>query len=385
MLVAWSSVLAPVAGAAVEAAARRLRVGAQHELRSIAAAARVARDGDTIEIEAGTYEGDVAVWTQDRLTVRAVGGPVRLHAAGAHAEGKGIWVVRAGRMLVEGLEFSGARVPHQNGAGIKFEGGQLTVRNCRFIDNQMGILTAGAGLSLDVVSCEFGHSAPSERFNHQLYAGALDSLRVTACHFHHGRHGHLLKSRARRSLVRYCRLTDEADGQASYEIEFPNGGEAVVLGNLIQQSAATGNPCMVSYGVEGLASSTRHGLWLSHNTLVDGASHAQPLFRFEPGVRTALANNLIASDMSDMSDRPALAALDGIQWFNNHRVAAAVFSDAPAGDFRVLPAWREALAARPFEGGREDGVDLQPRFQYRHPMGLQALAGDPVLAGALQA
>jgi len=358
-----------------------LRVGPEQELRSVAAAARVARDGDTIEIEAGSYEGDVAVWTQDRITVRAVGGPVRLNAQGAHAEGKGIWVVRGGRMLVEGLEFSGARVPHQNGAGIKFEGGQLKVRRCRFIDNQMGILTAGAGLSLDVESCEFGHSAPSERFTHQLYAGALDSLRVTACYFHHGRNGHLLKSRARRSVVSYCRLTDEPDGQASYEIEFPNGGEALVLGNLIQQSSSTGNPCMLSYGVEGLANAARHELWLSHNTLVDGASSSSPLIRFGPGVKTTLANNLIASSMSD---RLSLAELDGIQWFNNHRVSAAVFRDAAASDFRLLPGWRHVLAARPFDGGREEGVDLQPRFQYRHPMEMQALTGDPVVAGALQ-
>lgn len=31
----------------------------------------LARDGDLIEVDAGEYRGDVAVWTQDRLRLRA--------------------------------------------------------------------------------------------------------------------------------------------------------------------------------------------------------------------------------------------------------------------------------------------------------------------------
>lgn len=45
-------------------AGQTVRVGPQHELKSPSAAAKVARDGDTIEIEAGLYPRDAAVWRQ---------------------------------------------------------------------------------------------------------------------------------------------------------------------------------------------------------------------------------------------------------------------------------------------------------------------------------
>ena len=59
-----------------------VRVGPQRELKRPSAAAKVARDGDTIEFDAGIYDGDVAVWAQNRLTLRAAGGVVHLRASG---------------------------------------------------------------------------------------------------------------------------------------------------------------------------------------------------------------------------------------------------------------------------------------------------------------
>ena len=41
---------------------RVIRVGPAGDVPTIAAASRVARSGDVIEIEAGDYVGDVAVW-----------------------------------------------------------------------------------------------------------------------------------------------------------------------------------------------------------------------------------------------------------------------------------------------------------------------------------
>src|SRR4051812_885037 len=65
----------PGATAADEAQrGRTLRVGPGRALTTPSAAAAVARNGDTVLIDAGTYAGDVATWTQDDLTLRAVGG-----------------------------------------------------------------------------------------------------------------------------------------------------------------------------------------------------------------------------------------------------------------------------------------------------------------------
>src|SRR5690348_14023082 len=80
-----------------------LHVGPTKNLSRPSMAATVARDGDTIEIMAGTYEEDAAVWTQNNLTLRGVGGLARLAAKGANAEGKGIWVIKGNNTLVENI------------------------------------------------------------------------------------------------------------------------------------------------------------------------------------------------------------------------------------------------------------------------------------------
>lgn len=120
---------------------RVLRVGPRRKITSSAAAAQIARDGDVIEIDAGDYPDDVATWPQSGLVIRAVGGRARLLSTRATAEGKGIFVVKGDQVVVENIEFSGARVPHRNGSGIRHEGGKLTVRNCLFERNEMGLLT----------------------------------------------------------------------------------------------------------------------------------------------------------------------------------------------------------------------------------------------------
>jgi hypothetical protein len=74
---------------------------------------------------------------------------------------------------------------------------------------------------------------------------------VTGSYFHHADVGHLLKSRAARSHILYNRLTDETGGRASYELEFPNGGLAYVVGNVIEQAATTENETIISFGAEG--------------------------------------------------------------------------------------------------------------------------------------
>ena len=134
----------------------------------------------------------------------------------------------------------------------------------------MGILTANeADMELQVVDCEFGAALRHEGLlHHLLYVGANCVFTVSGSRFSLGWRGHLLKSRAQRNLVLDNRLDDGPLGEASYELEFPNGGHNVVVGNLIAQSAQTQNSDLLSMGDEardGLAGS----LVLAHNTLVN--------------------------------------------------------------------------------------------------------------------
>jgi hypothetical protein len=176
-----------------------LTVGPGAPIRTIAQAARIAGDGDVVEIRGGSYDGDVAVWTQKRLTIRGVAGTPVLNASGRSAEGKAIWVIRDGDFVVENIAFEGARVDGGNGAGIRFERGRLTVRRCVFTDNENGLLTANFPDSeLTIEDSRFSNAPRADgSLKHLLYVGRIARFTLVGSRFHRGFRGHLVKSRAR--------------------------------------------------------------------------------------------------------------------------------------------------------------------------------------------
>ena len=91
---------APATTSYADGGPRTWRVGPDRELTTPSAAAAVARDGDTVLIDPGTYSGDVATWTQDDLTLRGDGGRAHLRADGKDAQGKAIWVIAGDRTTV---------------------------------------------------------------------------------------------------------------------------------------------------------------------------------------------------------------------------------------------------------------------------------------------
>lgn len=357
-----------------------LRVGPDETIRSIDVAAKLARDGDTVEIQAGEYHGDVAIWQQKRLTIRGVGGHARLFADGKRAGGKGIWVIVNGNFLIENIDFIGAVVDDKNGAGIRFEGGTLRVNNCLFYDNQNGILTSSTiddGV-LEISNSEFGYNGIGDGLTHNLYVGKIKKLKVTGSYFHHANFGHLLKSRAQYNEIMYNRLSDEVGGRASYELEFSNGGIAYVVGNIIQQGSETENSIMISYGVEGLVW-TENALYLSHNTLVNDQPYGGTFVRATKGlINFVSVNNLLVGKGGyDLSG----------QTFPTDDVHADwdVFVRASRQDYRLTEAGQQRLTAvvpvAPQAGGKSI---LVPTREYVHPRHTRPLAQVPRYVGAQQ-
>lgn len=268
-----------------------IRVGPGKAVKTLAEAAKLAQPGALIEVDSGEYVGDVAVWTQDRLKILAVGGRVKLRAAGVAAEGKAIWVVRAKAMRVDGFDFEGAAVPDRNGAGIRFESGSLSVRNCSFMHNEMGLLASNDPTAvLEVENSEFAYNQRPDGHNHNLYVGRIARLSVSGSYFHHAHAGHLLKSRAAMNQIVDNRLIDGPGGTASYELEFPDGGVATVAGNVISQSVDTGNRKLISFGAEGYQW-PRNEIHLEGNTLVNPLPWGGSFLWVAPGAGAIVAAN----------------------------------------------------------------------------------------------
>nr|HQV08171.1 hypothetical protein [Thauera sp.] len=339
-------------------------------------------DGDIVEILPGEYRGDVTTWRQKQLTIRGVGERPVLIADGKIEQGKAIWVIADGDFLIDNIEFRGARAADENGAGIRFERGRLEVRNSTFMDNQNGILTANFDDAELVVRDSLFAQAPREGANlpHLLYVGRIARFEISGSRFHQGFRGHLLKSRARYNDIRYNLLYDGPQGEASYEIDLPNGGRSFVIGNIVGQSAGTQNPVVVAYGAEGpiWPGSSLH---LVHNTLLSDRHTGTLFLRTWPDKLPADTEIIGINNLS--VGLGSLTLVNGGDYRGNVPLPPGALQDPETLDFRP----RGASLLRHFTSpaGEAGGVSLQPEAEFALPIGTRPLPPPAEwLPGALQ-
>jgi hypothetical protein len=344
--------------APIEAGRRILHVGPGEKLATPAAAARAARDGDVVLVEAAEYPGSRSVWPQSRLLIRGVNGRPHLIAGDQLAQGKAIWVFNGDDVVVENIEFSEARIPGHNGAGIRAQGRRLTVRAGYFHDSDMGILSDNdPEQEITVEYSEFARNGHDNGKAHNLYIGSIKRFELRFSSSHGARTGHLVKSRARQNVIAYNRLADVPAGPSSYELDFPRSTHAIVIGNLILQSEASPNGAMLSYGAEDKARPPTGRLTIAFNTFV--SLRSQPVFIFNHSTERALViDNLFAGAAGQDVRGPAEAA-------GNLTVPMSLFADPSTMDFALRGA---GLPTRSDPSGAVSrSADLLPEFEYVHP------------------
>ena len=231
--------------------AATIKVGPKHAIKLPSQAATLVQAGDIVEIEAGIYPGDAAVWRADNLTLRGVNGRARLLSQGITVGGKGIWVIKGRNTTVENIEFANAKVPDRNGAGIRQEGANLTVRNCLFRENENGILSgANPESEITIESSEFDHNGQGDGRSHNIYIGAIRKFTLRNSTTQRARIGHQIKSRASINIIENNIIQDSPTGHSSYLIDLPSGGTAIIKGNTLHQGKYAENYTMLAYGAE---------------------------------------------------------------------------------------------------------------------------------------
>jgi len=364
------SILALLGSAIVlPAHAATLSVGPGKTYTTPCKAFAAAKAGDRIEIAGNTtYRGDVCAIKPAKLIIVGVNGRPKIDAGGKNALGKGIWVVQGNDIVIENVEMFGAKVPDKNGAALRLEGTNFTLRRAFIHDNENGILSGVNTASKIVIeNSEFGHNGNGTGQTHNLYIGNAGSLTFRFNFSHDADVGHNLKSRARINTIAYNRFSSTVPGQTgttasgkpSYEIDLPNAGTSYIVGNVIHQPVAHSNSNLVSYGAEG-ATNPGHDLYVVNNTFLndDSARGTFVMIGASVGKKVLLQNNIFSGTGTVTNQVGAVEK-------TNYRSVAPGFVNRNAWDLRPT-ANALVVNAGSVPGNSSAGVSLKPSHVYQH-------------------
>lgn len=334
--------------------------------------AGVVQSGDTILIDAATYVNDPQViWNKSDLYIGGIGGRPRLEAgsiiANDMSNGKGIFVISGSNVHVHNIEFAKAVVQDNNGAGIRQEGANLWVSNCRFDSNEMGILGGNiANCKTTVEYCEFVHNGSifNPGYQHNIYINHIDSL-VFRFNYSHDAiaEGHELKSRATYNFVLYNRIANES-GEDSRTIDLPNGGTSVIVGNIIEQGPNSANSNILGYGLEGLTNNAPHHLFCCNNTFINKKSNGS-FIQVANGMDTLFVkNNIFAGPRPGGLLVGTPTVLDSSNNAINNDLDAFGLVDVTGYDYHLMPD-APVIDKGAMLAGSVLGHPLQPFLEYQ--------------------
>src|SRR5260221_2259936 len=346
--------------------ARRLQVGPTRNFTVPSAAIAAAQAGDVIEIDAAEYVDDNAFLTANNLTLRGVGGArPHLRSTQLISNGKGIWVNDAQNTTVENIEFSGAAVVDENGAGIRNEVTGLTVCNGYFHDNQNGIL-GGNGIVLIEYS-EFDNNGlcpTGANCGHNIYIDTGTKFTLRYSYTHRAHVGHTVKSRSKETHILYNRITGE-DGDTSYQINVPKAGLNFIIRNLIEQGPNTQNSTILLYGEDGVPADGRtNEIYIVNNTFVNDDPGGGTFVSLVGSPTARIVNNIFAGP----GTKPTASA-SVTNNLNAASISSASVGNATPFDYHLTvgsPARNAGIHPR-----SAASFSLTPTSQYLHPINRQ--------------
>jgi len=196
---------------------------------------------------------------------------------GVACEDKAALVLRGRAARIEGLVFTGIRVPDRNGAGVRLESGDLTISQAWFRDSEQGLLTAPnpqGTIRIDKTTfSRLGRCDGDAACAHSIYTADVGLLTVTRTRFEAGRGGHYLKTHARRVEIDGNSFDDTRGSATNYMIDLSVGSTGRIAGNWMVQGRDKENySAFIAIAAEG------------HEHSADGLSIAGNDARFAAGV-----------------------------------------------------------------------------------------------------
>lgn len=249
-----------------------------------------AAPGEIITLAAGEYDvADLKV--EGALTLRG-DGDVVLYASRPVAKGL-LNPLSGAALTVENLTFRGARSPDKNGAGIRNDGRFLSIINCRFEDNENGVLSTGDGDGVISISgSTFLRNGHGDGYSHGIYVLRAVKLDIQNSKFMATHIGHHVKSLADETIINGSVL-DDGDGASSYAVDLSKAGRVQITGNKIVQSEKAENITMINYDTS--RGGEARWLEITGNTIINRRRNGKFL-RNDTDLKPAVFDNKVITE-----------------------------------------------------------------------------------------
>ncbi len=360
-------------------------VGATQTYTAMSQVKPLVQNNDTVLIDSGVYLNDPVKWDKKNLYFKGLGitKPIMRWNAGDIPNGKGIWVFElvglSDNPKIENIVFDGARVSDGNGgngAGIRFQAKDITIKNCVFVNCQNGILEGNGSVNnsnVIITDTEFDNNgyevignATHSGYEHHLYiSAAADTFFLQNCYLHNPRgEANSVKTRAQRSFILYNKISEET-GQGSWEINIAQGGLSIIMGNVIVQGPNSINHGMVSYDA---ATNAIQDFYFINNTVINKYVGNNKYFNISPttGINTfKVYNNLFASNAGSSNTfmagtLPVLDSLKNWQALNYNTVG---FQNPSTDDYYLPNGSLQPIDKGTNAGIASNGFSLTPIYQ----------------------
>jgi hypothetical protein len=215
---------------------------------SLSAAKQAIRNGSRIYLFSGVYEEGIYL-DKDDLAIMGEEGVVFDNAT---VDEKAALVLTGNNVLVENIECRNIQVSDNNGACIRFEGANLTVRNLYAHDSQSGVMTnnnAGIVKIEHSIFERLGGKAQGAGYAHALYIKADELIFYKSKIISTKGEGSGIKSRSKKVVIDSSLLAS-MDAMDSRLVDMANYGELIIKNSVLQQGSHTSNSQLLAYGLE---------------------------------------------------------------------------------------------------------------------------------------
>jgi hypothetical protein len=281
--------------------ARTLEVGPSRDLKAPSAAAKIAQDGDTIEIDPGEYF-DCAAWRANGLTIAGTGPGVVI--TDLTCAGKALFIVDGADTTIRDLTFTRARVGDGNGAGIRQEGRNLTIEHSRFINNQTGILAGeNPASTIRIVDSEFvdNGACSGQACVGAILIGGIAHLSIERSTVRQTKGGHQITSDAALTELIGNRIEDGPAGTSSFLVQFGADGRLLMQDNILEKGPNTTNPRAAIMIGGGWGSA--QALEFRRNRFQNDMGHSGTFILNWTGTDPVLNGNIVGPDDTELSSR----------------------------------------------------------------------------------